>query len=105
MIQGQKVVCINDTFTAHVRAVYREFPVKGKVYVVRSVFLGRSKLTNAKPGSSDGEVGVLLVGVNNPPDPIHMGGQELGFSSERFRPLEEVKADATKEKAETCQTR
>jgi len=102
MIQGQKVVCINDAFTAHVMAVYKELPTIGKVYVIRSVFLGRSKLTNPKPGASDGEVGVLLVGVNNPPDPIHMGGQELGFSSERFRPLEDVQADATKEREATC---
>lgn len=104
MIQGQKVVCINDAFTTYIRTVYKELPVKGKVYVIRSVYLGRSKLTNKQPGASDGEVGVLLVGVNNPPDPIHMGGQELGFSSERFRPLEEVKANAIKEQEATCAT-
>ena len=26
----------------------------------------------------------------NPPDPFHAGKEELGFSSERFAPLEEL---------------
>jgi hypothetical protein len=29
------------------------------------------------------------VELVNPPDPFHVRGQELGFSSERFAPLEE----------------
>lgn len=91
---GQKVVCVNDEFTPLVRKLFKELPEKGKVYVVRSVFLGRSKPLNVTPGDTDGEVGLLLVGVNNPPDPVHLYHQELGFSSERFRPLEEVQAKA-----------
>lgn len=102
MIQGQKVVCINDYFQPGVRALFKELPVKGKVYVIRSVYLGRSRFTNKTAGASDGEVGVLLVGVNNPPDSKHLDACEIGFSSERFRPLEDVKADATKEKEAAC---
>jgi hypothetical protein len=35
-------------------------------------------------------VGLLLEELVNPPDPFHVGKQELGFSSERFAPLEEL---------------
>lgn len=91
MTQGQKVVCINDAFNAHIRAVYKALPVQGQVYVVRQVYLGRSKLKPKVRGESDGEVGLLLVGVENPPDPWHADACELGFSSERFRPLEEAR--------------
>jgi hypothetical protein len=35
-------------------------------------------------------VGLLLEEIVNPPDPFHVGKQELGFSSERFAPLEEL---------------
>ena len=44
MVKGQKVVCINDTFTEFIRAIYRQLPVKGKTYVIREVFLGREKV-------------------------------------------------------------
>ena len=33
----------------------------------------------------------------NPPDPFHAGQQELGFSSERFAPLEELPAEEAEE--------
>jgi len=79
LIKGQKVVCINDTFNGFVKAVYKELPVKGKTYTIREVFLGDSAT-----------VGLLLVELVNPPDPFHVGKQELGFSSERFAPLEEL---------------
>jgi hypothetical protein len=37
--------------------------------------------------------------LNNPPDPFHAGRQELGFSSERFAPLEELPPEEIKEEA------
>ena len=40
-------------------------------------------------GASDGEIGLLLQELKNPPDPRNKYGQELGFNSNRFRPLEE----------------
>lgn len=87
MIKGQKVVCINDSFNEFIRAVYRQLPVKGVTYTIREVFLGREKIVK---GGDTATVGLLLEEIVNPPDPFHQGQQELGFTSERFAPLEEV---------------
>lgn len=86
MIKGQKVVCINDSFNEFVKAVYKQLPVKGDTYTIREVFLGREKIVK---GGDSATVGLLLHELVNPPDPFHVGKQELGFSSERFAPLEE----------------
>ncbi len=91
MIKGQKVVCINDRFPAVVRAIYKQLPVKGVTYTVRDVFLGREKVVKAGDSAT---VGLLLVELVNPPDPLHKGQQELGFNSERFAPLDELSAEA-----------
>jgi hypothetical protein len=85
--KGQKVVCINDTFNKFVRALYTQLPEKGKTYTVREVYLGREKIVK---GGDSATVGLLLHELLNPPDPFHAGKEELGFSSERFAPLEEV---------------
>jgi hypothetical protein len=87
MIKGQKVVCINDTFTPTIRALYKQLPVKDNIYTIREVFLGREKIVK---GGDSATVGLLLEELTNPPDPFHQGQQELGFSSERFAPLQEV---------------
>jgi hypothetical protein len=99
MIKGQKVVCINDTFSEFVKAVYKQLPAKGKTYTIREVFLGREKIVK---GGDSATVGLLLEELVNPPDPFHVGKQELGFSSERFAPLEELppEEDAVGEAAE-----
>lgn len=83
---GQKVVCVDDQFDSLTASVYRALPVKDVVYTIRAVYVGRSQLACA-PGSSDGEIGVLLVELVNPPDPGNLHKQELGFKSERFAPL------------------
>lgn len=90
MTKGQRVVCINDTFTDLVKAIYRQLPVKGRTYTIREVYLGREKIVK---GGDSATVGLLLVELVNPPDPFHTGREELGFSSERFAPLEEVPAE------------
>ena len=90
MVKGQKVVCTNDSFTAVIRAIYKQLPVKGNTYTIREVFLGREKVVK---GGDSATVGLLLVELKNPPDPFHQGKQELGFSSERFAPLEELPAE------------
>ncbi|MGA3007310.1 MAG: hypothetical protein ABSE59_05400 [Opitutaceae bacterium] len=90
MIKGQKVVCINDAFPQFVQAIYTQLPVKGRVYTVREVFLGREKVVK---GGETATVGLLLEELHNPPDPFHSGQEELGFASERFAPLEEVPAE------------
>lgn len=90
MVKGQKVVCINDTFSPTIRALYKQLPVKDTVYTVREVFLGREKIVKAGDSAT---VGLLLHELTNPPDPFHQGQQELGFSSERFAPLNEIPAE------------
>jgi hypothetical protein len=97
MIKGQKVVCINDTFGTFVKAVYRQLPVKGVTYTIREVFLGRERIVK---GGDSATVGLLLEELLNPPDPFHVGEQELGFSSERFAPLEEHPPEEALEEAE-----
>ncbi|HTQ29843.1 MAG TPA: hypothetical protein VMI53_01415 [Opitutaceae bacterium] len=87
MIKGQKVVCINDAFPQIVRALYTQLPVKDKIYTVREVYLGREKVVK---GGETATVGLLLEELHNPADPFHEGKEELGFSSERFAPLEEI---------------
>lgn len=87
MMKGQKVVCINDRFSAIVKAIYKQLPVKGVTYTIREVFLGREKVVRAGDSAT---VGLLLEELVNPPDPLHKGQQELGFNSERFAPLEEL---------------
>ncbi len=87
MVKGQRVVCINDSFSQFVRALYKQLPVKDKTYTIREVFLGREKIVK---GGETATVGLLLEELHNPPDPFHAGQQELGFSSERFAILDEL---------------
>jgi hypothetical protein len=94
MIKGQKVVCINDTFTPLVQSIYKQLPKKGDTYTIREVFLGRERIVR---GGDSATVGLLLHELVNPPDPFHKGNEELGFSSERFAPLEEVPAESAEE--------
>ena len=94
MLKGQKVVCVNDVFSATVRALYKQLPVKDNIYTVREVFLGREKIVK---GGDSATVGLLLEELTNPPDPFHQGNQELGFSSERFAPLEELPPEKIEE--------
>jgi hypothetical protein len=96
MIKGQKVVCVNDSFPDIVRAIYKELPVKDNIYTIREVFLGREKIVK---GGDSATVGLLLEELTNPPDPFHKGEQELGFSSERFAPLNEVPDEQEEEAA------
>jgi hypothetical protein len=92
MVKGQKVVCINDTFKDFIRAIYTQLPVKGETYTIREVFLGREKVVK---GGESATVGLLLEELRNPPDPFHAGRQELGFTSERFAPLDEFPPEET----------
>ena len=97
MVKGQRVVCINDVFSPTVRALYKQLPVKDTIYTVREVFLGREKIVK---GGDTATVGLLLEELVNPKDPFHQGEQELGFTSERFAPLNEL-PDEKKEVEET----
>jgi len=97
--KGQKVVCINDDFSATVRHLYRQLPVKDEVYTVREVTIGRAKVTSSAGGGNDISYLVLLEELHNPDDPYmhENAGQEMGFRSDRFAPLEEVSEEAEAE--------
>jgi len=101
MVKGQRVVCINDSFADFIKAIYAQLPVKGKTYTIREVFLGREKVVR---GGDTATVGLLLAELVNPPDPFHAGQQELGFSSERFAPLEELPPEEEAEQASATAT-
>ena len=96
---GQKVVCVDDRFPGPLAKYYTSLPVKGRTYTIRAVFLGRG-IMHTKPGAADGEVGVLLKELLNGPDPRNKYGQELGFNSMRFRPLEESETTEAQEQEE-----
>ncbi|KAB2644286.1 MAG: hypothetical protein DVB29_02860 [Verrucomicrobia bacterium] len=83
---GEKIVCINDTFEALHRKIYRELPKKGSVYTVRECSLGRLKTGAANPGVS---YRILLEELFNDLDPYMDEGmaEELGFRSDRFAPV------------------
>ena len=80
---GQKVVCIDDKFGDTALALYKQLPVEKVVYVIRAIRLG------IKTDCKTGDISLLLIGLDNPKSgkpPFH----EFGFSSDRFRPLDEI---------------
>jgi hypothetical protein len=96
---GQQVVCIDDRFPGPLAKYYAQLPVKGRTYTIRAVFIGR-RVMHTTPGAADGEIGLLLKELLNGPDPRNVHGQELGFNSERFRPLEEIDTTTENEQEE-----
>jgi hypothetical protein len=89
---GQKVVCINDDFSATVRHIYKQLPMKDEIYTVRDVRIGRAQVTSGSGGANDISYLVLLEEIANPDDPYMAEGasEEMGFRSDRFAPLEEL---------------
>jgi hypothetical protein len=87
--EGEKVVCINDTFESLHRKIYRELPKKGVVYTVRECSLGRLKTGSANPGVS---YRILLQEISNDLDPYmdEAVAEELGFRSDRFAPVVDI---------------
>ncbi len=100
--KGQKVVCINDDFSPTVRRLYKELPVKDQVYTVRDVTIGRARVTSGSGGENEISYLVLLEELHNPDDPYmhENAGQEMGFRSDRFAPLEELENTEYAEAAE-----
>lgn len=72
---GQRVVCVNDKPTHPVRDGLKT-PKKGKIYTIREIY--ESKV-------APGRVAVLLDEIQN--DEFDRWGHEIGFFSDRFRPL------------------
>jgi hypothetical protein len=96
MQAGQQVVCVDDQFPKPLANYYSNLPVKDKTYTIRAVFVGR-RLMHPIAGADDGEIGVLLRELVNATDPRSKHGQELGFKSERFRPLLQLETDKENE--------
>lgn len=85
---GEYVVCVDDRFPKPLARYYLNLPVRDRTYTVRAVFVGRAVM-HPGPGTDDGEIGLLLEELVNGTDQRHKYKQELGFNSERFRPLRE----------------
>lgn len=93
---GQRVVCIDDSFEPWVFDLYRALPKKNEIYTVREMKAGRSNPqfvvdddANLSIGHAEYDILLLLEELHNPDDPHSSIKQELGFRSERFAPLEE----------------
>jgi hypothetical protein len=100
--KGQKVACINDDFSATVRHLYRQLPQKDGIYTVREVRIGRLNVTSGAGGGNAVSYLVLLEELYNPDDPYMRdgAGEEMGFRSDRFAPLEEIENAAYAEEEE-----
>ena len=93
---GQRVVCIDDSFEPWVFDLYQSLPKKNSIYTVRSVKSGRSNPqfvvdddANLSIGAADYDILILLQECLNGDDPHSSIQQELGFRAERFAPLQE----------------
>ena len=82
MVTGQKVVCVDDAVEPEIRKLYDQWISKGTTYVIRDVMLAQNRK------GEWGEVGLLLVGIQNSTQTIPPF-QERSFNSERFRPIED----------------
>jgi hypothetical protein len=82
---GDKVVCVDDKFPPDISKLYDALPVKDTTYVVRDVRLGINL-------TMEGDVSVLLVGLVNP-KADSKSALERGFRADRFRPLDELRAE------------
>ncbi len=93
---GQRVVCIDDSFEPWVFDLYKSLPKKNSTYTVRAMGSGRSNPqfvvdddANLSISAADYDFLLLLDELHNPDDPHSTIKQELGFKAERFAPLEE----------------
>lgn len=86
--EGQKVVCINDTFSALTKMLYAVLPVKDKVYVIRDLELGIGVAPERVP-----KVSLKLVGLVNPLQ-APPACKEPGYDADRFAPLSPEEHDS-----------
>ena len=93
---GQRVVCIDDSFEPWVFDLFSSLPKKNSIYTVRSVRPGRSNPNfvvdddaNLSISAAEFDILLLLEELINPNDPHSSIEQELGFRAERFAPLQE----------------
>lgn len=82
-LNGQKVVCVDDTFPQDVVKFYSALPEKDKTYVVRGMSPGIAFDNKTE------ELAVYLEGLVNP-NSSQPPCRERGFKAERFVPLQEL---------------
>ena len=78
---GEKVVCVDGEFSEMVKKLYTDLPKQDQVYVVRDIVAGKQE-------DMSRTVAVLIVGITGY---INSHGLESGFSTHRFRRLDEIK--------------
>lgn len=87
---------MDDYFPKPLAKYYVNLPVKNNTYTIRAVYVGR-RVMHPSGTSEHGEIGVLLQELVNGTDPRSRHGQELGFNSERFRPLQHAETESENE--------
>lgn len=80
---GQKVVCVDDDFDEGQITHIPDRQIKGNVYTIRQIDIGRTWNHNLPVA-----IVLYLKGLNNPASD-HPPYKERGFDSKRFRPLTE----------------
>jgi len=93
---GEKVVCVDDRFAKPLAKYYVNLPIKNQVYTIRAAFVGR-RLMHPIGDAAESEIGLLLQELVNGIDPRNKHQQELGFNSERFRPLRHLDVSSENE--------
>ena len=76
---GEKVVCVDDAFPHGVADFHSALPFEGQTYTVRDI----------TPGQNWDKTETCAVHLQEITGKINQRGIEHGFSSHRFRPLEE----------------
>lgn len=96
--KGQRVVCVNDTFSPGIRSFFTALPVKDKQYIVRGVAPG------VQIDAKTEDISVYLEGLHNPCSNVPPF-RERGFSMDRFAPLEELPVPPVEESkpVEVCE--
>lgn len=106
---SDKVVCVDAAPRHGALLGEYDFPngylEKGRIYVVKHIYsMSVQKVPNGKPQDSIRLVLVGLPALSLVPTPNLKAGDDFGWDSERFRKLDEIKAEnaAKKRKGQTA---
>ena len=92
---GEKVVCVDAKFPDSILQLYKQLPIQDKVYVIRDVRAGVNADVLIMDMHRKHEPSLLIIGVYNQ---CNNHGIEMGFSTIRFRSLEELKQSNTEKR-------
>ena len=98
MNTGDKVVLVDDRWPPGTEDLYVQLPFKDIPYIVRSVHMATNLDALRMDLRRENCMMLLLVGVHNPPSGSNPMAIERGFAARRFRLLDEMKAEASKQK-------